>query len=113
MRNLLPIMKKAPHLLPAQRRLMARLGDNLRLARLRRKLSASRVAERAGISRRTLVSIESGEPSVAMGNYFQVMRVLGLEQDFELLARDDEMGRKLQDLELTSKQRAPKRKTAT
>ncbi len=91
---------------------MERLGDKLRLARLRRKLSAERVAERAGISRRTLVSIESGEPSVAMGNYFQVMRVLGLEQDFELLARDDEMGRKLQDLELGTKQRAPKRKAA-
>ena len=113
MRNILLNMKKAPHLLPAQRRLMARLGDNLRFARLRRKLSASRVAERAGISRRTLVSIESGEPTVAMGNYFQVMRVLGLEKDFELLARDDEMGRKLQDLELTPKQRAPKRKTVT
>lgn len=111
MSNLLPIMKKTPHLLPAQRRLMDTLGENLRLARLRRKLSAERVAERAGISRRTLVSIESGEPTVAMGNYFQVMRVLGLEKDFELLARDDEMGRKLQDLELKPKQRAPKRKS--
>jgi transcriptional regulator with XRE-family HTH domain len=104
-------MKKTPHLLPAQRRLMDGLGENLRLARLRRKLSAERVAERAGISRRTLVSIESGEPTVAMGNYFQVMRVLGLEKDFELLARDDEMGRKLQDMELRPKQRAPKRKS--
>ncbi|HBR93647.1 MAG TPA: transcriptional regulator [Opitutae bacterium] len=104
-------MKKAPHLLPAQRRLMESFGENLRLARLRRKLSAERVAERAGISRRTLVSIESGEPTVAMGNYFQVMRVLGLEKDFGLLARDDEMGRKLQDMELRPKQRAPKRKS--
>ena len=98
--------------MPAQRRLMHGLGENLRLARLRRKLSAERVAERAGISRRTLVSIESGIPTVAMGNYFQVMRVLGLEQDFEFLARDDAMGRKLQDLELTPKQRAPKRRSA-
>lgn len=104
-------MKKTTLLLPAHRRLMDRLGENLRLARLRRKLSAARVAERAGISRRTLVSIESGEPTVGMGNYFQVMRVLGLEKDFERLARDDEMGRKLQDLELTPKQRAPKRKS--
>jgi DNA-binding XRE family transcriptional regulator len=104
-------MKKTPHLLPAQRRLMDGLGENLRLARLRRKLSAERVAERAGISRRTLLSIESGEPTVAMGNYFQVMRVLGLEKDFELLGRDDEMGRKLQDMDLKPKQRAPNRKS--
>lgn len=109
--NLLLNMKRTPQLLPAQRRLMTSFGENLRFARLRRKLSAERVAERAGISRRTLVSIESGEPTVAMGNYFQVMRVLGLEKDFELLARDDEMGRKLQDLELTPKRHAPKQKS--
>lgn len=90
---------------------MAGLGENLRMARLRRKLSAELLAERAGISRRTLLSIESGEPTVAMGNYFQVMRVLGLEKDFRLLARDDEMGRKLQDLQLSPKRRAPKKKS--
>ena len=89
---------------------MTGLGENLRLARLRRKLSAELVAERADISRRTLLSIESGEPTVAMGNYFKVMRALGLEKDFQLLARDDEMGRKLQDLELSPKQRAPRKK---
>jgi len=104
-------MKKSPQLLPASRRLMSGLGENLRIARLRRKLSAAQVAERAGISRRTLHSIESGEPGVAMGNYFQVMRVLGLEKDFELLARDDEMGRKLQDLALPTRRRAPGKKS--
>ena len=103
-------MKRKTQLLPAQKRLMSRFGDNLRLARLRRQLSSVLVAERAGISRRTLVSVEAGEPSVAMGNYFQVMKVLGLEKDFELLAKDDEMGRKLQDLELKPRKRAPKKK---
>ncbi len=101
-------MKKSPTLLPVHRRLMAGFGENLRLARLRRQLSTQQVAERAGISRRTLSSVEAGEPSVAMGNYFQVMKVLGLERDFELLAADDILGRKLQDIQLTPKQRAPK-----
>ncbi|MCC5835067.1 MAG: helix-turn-helix transcriptional regulator [Opitutales bacterium] len=104
-------MKKKLHLLPAHKRLMQGLGERIQLARLRRQLSAERVAERAGISRGTLINVEAGEPSVAMGNYFQVMRVLGLEQDFGLLAKDDEMGRKLQDLGLLSKKRAPKRRT--
>lgn len=103
-------MKEKIHLLPKHRRLMSGLGGNLRLARLRRQLSAEVVAERAGISRGTLVKIEAGEPSVAMGNYFQAMRVFGLERDFEQLAKDDELGRKLQDINLTPRRRATKKK---
>ena len=92
---------------------MAGFGEDLRLARLRRQLSAEVVAERAGISRATLVKIEAGDPSVAMGSYFQVLRVMGLEQGFSSLAADDEMGRKLQDLELRPRRRAPKRKATS
>lgn len=103
-------MKKEIHLLPKHRRLMEGLGEDLRLARLRRQLTAEVVAERAGISRATLVRIEAGEPSVAMGSYFQVLRVLGLEQGIGLLASDDELGRKMQDLGLRQRRRAPKRK---
>jgi|TARA_B100000497_G_scaffold123982_1_gene157623 transcriptional regulator with XRE-family HTH domain len=97
-------------LLPRQRRQFTQLGERLKLARLRRRLSATLVAERVGISRATLCKIESGDPNVAMGSYFQVLRVLGLEADFGKLASDDEMGRKLQDLGLITKKRAPKRK---
>ena len=61
-------------------------------------------------SRATLHKIELGDPNVAMGSYFQVLRVLGLESDFGLLALDDQMGRKLQDLDLVTKKRAPRRK---
>lgn len=103
-------MKKSVYLLPKHRRLMEGLGEDLRLARLRRQLTAEVVAERAAISRATLVKIEAGDPSVAMGSYFQVLRVLGLEQGFSSLASDDEMGRKMQDLELRPRRRAPKRK---
>ena len=85
------------------------MGENIKLARLRRKLSAEMVAERAGISRATLWQIEKGAPSVAMGAYFQVLLVLGLEKDFLKLAEDDELGRKLQDIGLITKERSPKR----
>ncbi len=89
-------------LLPKQAQTMATLGENIKLARLRRKLSAELVAERAGISRRTLVSVEKGLPSVAMGIYMQVLFVLGLSDDILDIARDDKFGRKLQDANLVS-----------
>jgi transcriptional regulator with XRE-family HTH domain len=86
------------------------LGTNLRLARLRRRLSATQVAERAGIARRTLYDVEHGNPNASLGAYANVLFVLGLEKDLSLIARDDELGRKLEDAALTVKRRAPKRK---
>ena len=102
--------KKQIILLPKARKILTEVGENIKLARLRRKLSSQQVAERANISRPTLLSIEKGFASVSIGSYLQVSMVMGLEKDFLLLARDDELGRKLQDANLISKQRAPKRK---
>ena len=78
------------------------------MARLRRKLSAARVAERAAISRPTLLAIEKGSARVSMGAYVQVLFVLGLEKTVLRLAEDDVLGRKLQDADLLVKERAPK-----
>ena len=85
-------------------------GENLRLARLRRELSAEMVAERAGISRQILSSLEHGSGSVSMTTYVQVLFVLGLEKDLELLARDGELGRALQGAKLMTRKRARKAK---
>lgn len=102
--------KKIATLLPVLQRLLTELGENIRLARLRRRFSASIVAERAGISRNTLRSIERGEPSVMFGAYASVLFSLGLEKELRLIAHDDELGRKLQDLGLPTKVRAPRLK---
>lgn len=99
-----------PILLPRATKILVVLGENMKLARLRRKLSAEQVAERANISRPTLTSIEKGSESVSIGNYLQVLMVLGLESDLLNVAKDDMLGRKLQDARLVVKERAPKRK---
>jgi len=101
--------KKKLIILPKTKRILSELGENIKLARLRRKLSSEQVAERSNISRSTLVAIEKGAPSVSIGSYLLVLQVLGLEKDFLLLAKDDELGRKLQDAKLSTKQRAPKK----
>ena len=89
--------------------MLEQMGEQIRLARLRRKLSAELVAERAGISRATLWSVEKGSPSVAIGMYAAVLHALnGMDKDFLLVAQDDEFGRKLQDLALVTRKRAPK-----
>jgi len=100
---------KTPTLLPKTQKILTEFGENIRLARLRRKLNSEQVAERAGMGRSTLVKIEKGLPGVGIGHYLNVLKVFGLEKDFLQVAKDDELGRKLQDAKLTTKERAPKR----
>ncbi len=95
--------------LPTLKRLLEELGENIRLARLRRRLSTQLVAERAGMSRTTLRAIEKGEAGVTIGAYANVLHCLGLEKDLVRMARDDVLGRKLQDAGLPTRARAPKR----
>ncbi len=97
-------------ILPRLEKLLAQLGENLKLARLRRKLNAQQIAERAGITRTTLWQVEKGAPHVSMGAYAQVLLVLGMEKDLLKLATDDELGRRLQDAQVVTGKRAPKRK---
>ena len=89
-------------LLPTAEKVLQELGENLKLARLRRGLSGVQVAERAGIARSTLQLIEKGSPGVALSSYLQVLFVLGLEKDILNIAANDPLGRKLQDAGLLS-----------
>ena len=101
--------KVKPVLLPKTIKVLSVLGENIKMARLRRNFSSEQVAERAGISRPTLVSIEKGSSTVSIGAYVQVLSVLGLEKDILQVAADDVLGRKLQDANLTTNKRASKK----
>jgi transcriptional regulator with XRE-family HTH domain len=103
-------MKNTPTLLPKNLKILKELGENIKLARLRRKLSAEQVAERSGIGIKTVYNIEQGMPTVSMGGYLQVLFVLGLEKEMLKVADQDPLGRKLQDAGIMIAKRAPKQK---
>ena len=104
-------MKKALYnIVPATEEILKIMGEQIKLARLRRDLSTELVAERAGISRASLWKVESGNPSVAIGIYAAVLHALGnMDKDLVLVAKDDVLGRQMQDIELLTRKRASRR----
>ena len=103
--------KKAQNLLPALQRALRTIGENIRLARLRRRISTTLLSQRAGMTRVTYRKIENGDPSCTLGAYATVLKCLGLESDLALIGKDDILGKKLQDAKLSSpKERTPKKK---
>ncbi len=101
--------KKAVTVLPGTEKILKTMGEQIKLARLRRELSVELVAQRAGISRATLWSVEKGSPSVAIGIYAAVLHALNnMDKDLLLVAKDDEFGKKMQDINMQIKKRAPK-----
>lgn len=102
--------RQRPNYLPKHQRLLEQLGENLRLARKRRRLTTGQVAERAGVSRSTLYHLEKGEANSSIGILLQVLVALKLENDLAKLASDDELGRKLLDIELNRTRRRSEEK---
>jgi transcriptional regulator with XRE-family HTH domain len=100
--------RKTAELTPSVDHVLRGLGENIRLARLRRKIPATMLAERAGMTRNTLRAIERGEGGVTVGAYASVLFCLGLENDLQRVAQDDQLGRKLQDAGLST----PKKRVA-
>ncbi|WP_276787924.1 transcriptional regulator [Paraprevotella xylaniphila] len=85
------------------------VGEQIILARLRRNLSVAQIVERATSSPLTASRIEKGVPTVAIGIYLRVLYALQLGDDILLLAKEDAMGKALQDLGLKKRERASKK----
>lgn len=97
---------------PSITKQLAALGERLRDARLRRELTTVLFAERLGVSRDTLNRLEKGDPNIAIGTYMKALRVLGLDQDIDEVAKDDVIGRKLQDRALPPRRNVQTRSVA-
>ena len=97
--------KRSAVVFPKNQKVLAQLGENIQLARKRRNHTQTLISERTGLSRLTIRKIEQGDASVSLGHYVAVLGVLGLVDDLANVAKDDELGRKLQDIQLMSKQK--------
>ena len=109
--GVIAVKKAAYNITPDTEKVLKTMGEQIKLARLRRNLTAELVAERAGISRATLWKVESGNPSVAIGLYAAVLHALNaMDKDLLLVAKDDLLGRQLQDMALPIRKRAERRR---
>tara|TARA_B110000908_G_C10146556_1_gene399325 strand:- start:249 stop:560 length:312 start_codon:yes stop_codon:yes gene_type:complete len=101
----LPVVskKRSATVFPKNQKVLARLGENIKLACKRRGYTQLLMSERTGLSRITIRKIEQGDAKVSIGHYVAVLSVLGLVDDFAQVANDDVLGRKLQDIELIGK----------
>ena len=84
------------------------VGEQIRFARLRRNLSRAQVAERAMCSELTEARVEKGTPTVAIGN-LRVLYALQLEDDILFIAKEDKLGKELQDIAMINRERASKK----
>ncbi len=99
-------MKSTCVVMPKTNKYLSIMGEQIKLARLRRNIPVKLVCERSGVSRATLWQIEKGSPTVSIGAYACVLHALhGMDKDLLLIAKDDELGRKLQDLGIKANKR--------
>ncbi len=96
--------RKKVIIMPETQKRLSQMGEQIKLARLRRNLSSELVAERAGISRTTLWNVEKGEPSVAIGAYAAVLHAInGMDRDLILVAKDEDLSKKMHELNIEVK----------
>ena len=104
-------IRRKPVIMPKTEKILQQMGDQIRLSRLRRDISVEMVAERAGISRASVWSVEKGSPSVSLGIYAKVLAAIGMQEELLQICREDKLGRELQDQKLDTRKRASGKRT--
>lgn len=99
--------------LPRVSRALLELGRNIRLARTRRGLSTSLLAERAGMTRPTLRAIERGDPGVRLGSVANVLNSLALLEELTRVAQQDTLGLQLEEAKQFARQRVGHKRRGT
>jgi DNA-binding XRE family transcriptional regulator len=107
---LFTMAKRTVPVFPQGKGQLEQLGERLRLARHRRRLTQAVVAARVGVSKQTLAKLEAGNASTSLATLVRLLGVLGLAQDIDCIATDDELGRRLQDIELKAPPRGKARR---
>ena len=102
--------RKTIVLLASTEEVLQKMGERIRRARLRRNISAEDVAQKAGVSKFTLASIEKGACTVSIGAYAAVLAVLELDEDFGLIAVDEIGKKQYWNQNLKKRERASRKK---
>jgi len=97
---LLAMAKRIPATFPRARTAFKEFGERLRLARLRRRMTQAELAARVDVSLPTVAKIERGDPSATFATVLRILSVLGMAGDIDQLAKNDPLGRELQDVAL-------------
>jgi transcriptional regulator with XRE-family HTH domain len=90
------------------KRIIRKIGSDLKTARLRRRLTMEVVSARAFITRGTLSRVEKGDPAVGFGIYASVVQALGLVDRLMNVLADDPVGLELENEQLPKRVRAKK-----
>ena len=102
--------RKALNLSSSTTKVLEKMGNRIRSARLRRNISIEELAQKATIGKSTLSLIEKGMPTVSIGAYAAVLAVLKLDEDFGLIAVDEVGKKQFWEQNLQRRERASKRK---
>lgn len=104
-------MRTTPPMPLPVKRILAKLGADIKAARLRRRITMTLMAERAFVARSTLQKVEQGDPGVSLGVYATVLFILGLSERIADLADvgSDSLGLQLDEERLPQRVRATKR----